>query len=590
MKEKVEKVIVGHSNTFHDPSLAVSYKNKIYAEGLERLSQNKRSLFSVGDLHSLKGLKKTLEERGVPFGRPIDIILRTTWKPPFYIRGLAKVFNSLYRRVTFFHKKRPFLFDDCSSFMALARYSQTWYLKGLPVVLFQIRKFLWGNSIKKVSLKKTTHHLTHAANAIYTSPFDQCAIMILDGAGEEISCSFYHFKNEKFKLIHKNRASLGYLYAAVTECCGFSCLHGEEWKVMGLSAYGKFNQKIYDFFKKRMRVKGIKLFTKFGPQDQRELSQLVGGFRKPSDKEVSKSADLAFNFQEAFSDTVIEIAHQLHLKTGEKNLAYAGGCALNSLTNGKIITHTGFENIHIPSAPGDDGNSLGAILYQKYHINKEPRSLYWPVFGSSPYLGSEPDIDYLKKILDYRGVRFQEIEEKEKLIKKVAGLLAKGKIIGWVQGRAEFGPRALGNRSILADPRDKGMKEKINSRIKAREFYRPVAPSILHEFGPEYFKNYVKTPYMEKALSFKEDVRSLVPAVVHQDGTGRLQSVHKELNPLYHDLISEFYRLTKIPLLVNTSLNVMGRPIVHSVEDALTTFLTTDLDYLVIGHFIIKKY
>tara|TARA_B100000683_G_scaffold270919_1_gene310829 strand:+ start:704 stop:2476 length:1773 start_codon:yes stop_codon:yes gene_type:complete len=589
MKYEINKVIIGHSNTFHDPSLAVCYKDKIYAEGLERLSQNKRSLFSVGDLHSLKGLKKTLKERGIPIENPVELTLRTTWKPPFYIRGLAKIFNSIYRRVAFFNKKRPFLFDDCQSFTALARYSQTWYLKGLPVVLFQLRKFLWGDYLHKVSHKKTTHHLTHAANAVYTSTFNQCAVMILDGAGEEISCSFYHFKNNNFKLIYKSRASLGYLYAAVTECCGFSCLHGEEWKVMGLSAYGKFNQEIYYFFKEKMKVKGIKLRTNFGPRDKAKLNKIVGGFRKPADKDVLKSADLAYNFQKAFSDTVIELANQLQVKTGEKNLAYGGGCALNSLTNGRILEEAGFDQIHIPSAPGDDGNSLGALLYQKYHINKMKRSLKWPVLGSSPYLGSEPDIDYLKKILDYRGVNFQEFDNKNLLTKKVATLLANGKILGWVQGRAEFGPRALGNRSILADPRKKEMKEKINSRIKGREFYRPIAPSILHEFGQDYFKNYVKTPYMEKALFFKESVRSLVPAVVHKDGSGRLQSVHKELNPLYHQLISDFYQITKVPILVNTSLNVMGRPIIHSIEDALTTFLTTDLDYLVIDNFLIKK-
>ena len=181
------------------------------------------------------------------------------------------------------------------------------------------------------------------------------------------------------------------------------------------------------------------------------------------------------------------------------------------------------------------------------------------------------------------------LESKKVSYDDIVDLLLKQKIVALFQGRSEAGQRALGNRSILADPRKKEMKEKINSRIKGREFYRPIAPSILHEFGQDYFKNYVKTPYMEKALFFKESVRSLVPAVVHKDGSGRLQSVHKELNPLYHQLISDFYQITKVPILVNTSLNVMGRPIIHSIEDALTTFLTTDLDYLVIDNFLIKK-
>jgi carbamoyltransferase len=220
---------------------------------------------------------------------------------------------------------------------------------------------------------------------------------------------------------------------------------------------------------------------------------------------------------------------------------------------------------------------------------KVPQSPFYPSPESSPYLGSEMDLKKLQEILGHGGIYYDYLPEREDLIEKVATLLSHGKIIGWVQGKAEFGPRALGNRSILADPRDPGMKEKINSRIKFREFYRPLAPALCEEDGPLFFENYQHSPYMERTLEFKKGMRPWIPAVVHEDGTGRLQTVSKDRNHLFYDLLQSFKMKTDVGVLVNTSLNVMGRPIVHSVEDALTTFFTTGLDYLVIGNYIIKK-
>jgi carbamoyltransferase len=206
-----------------------------------------------------------------------------------------------------------------------------------------------------------------------------------------------------------------------------------------------------------------------------------------------------------------------------------------------------------------------------------------------PYLGSYIDTKNLERILGFGGVVHQEFSDEASLCSEVAQILSQGKIIGCVQGRAEFGPRALGNRSILADPRPKSMKDEINRRVKFREEYRPLAPSILHEHGEQYFENYQESPYMERTLRFRESVRDKVPAVVHVDGTGRLQTVKEEWNPLFYRLISEFYKRTNIPILLNTSLNVMGKPIVHSVSDALTVLYTTDLDFLIVGKYLIGK-
>ncbi len=461
-------------------------------------------------------------------------------------------------------------------------------LKFSSFSLFQIKHYLWGNLVETYHHKKIPLHLAKASNAVYTSTFDQCAVMILDGIGEEFSCALYYFKKNTFKTLYKSRSSLGGLYAKITEICGFSSIHGEEWKVMGLSAYGKFNQALYNFFKRRMVVKGLSISLNFNSQDWKVLYDLLGGFRNPDDPDVMKSACLAYNFQEAFSEVVIDLANQLALRTGEVDLVYGGQCAFNSVTNGRIVTHTAFKNLHIPQAPGEDGNSLGLLLFQKFGVEKNIRSLSWPVFGSSPYLGSEVDKDDLELTLTSWGGHFEMLEEDE-LIRQVAGFLVKGKIIGWFKGQAELGPRALGNRSIFADPRDAGMKDKINELVKGREFFSPLSPSILHDYGHDYFENYQRTPYREKSLFFKKSVKALVPAVVHEDGTGQLQSVHKELNPLFYRLIFEFYNLTKIPLIINTSFNKEGEPIVHSVSEALMTFQTTGLDILVIGPYLLKK-
>jgi carbamoyltransferase len=207
----------------------------------------------------------------------------------------------------------------------------------------------------------------------------------------------------------------------------------------------------------------------------------------------------------------------------------------------------------------------------------------------SPYLGTMIDIPKLEKILGFGGIRFKKAADETAVCREAAELLAEGNIIGWVQGRAEFGPRALGNRSILTDPRPADMKDKINKRVKFREVYRPLAPSILHEFGDEYFEDYQESPYMERTLVFRKEVRDKVPAVVHENGTGRLQTVKAEWNPLYHRLIRSFYEKTGIPLVLNTSFNVMGKPIMHSVEDAITVLYTTGLDYLIIGNYILYK-
>jgi carbamoyltransferase len=300
---------------------------------------------------------------------------------------------------------------------------------------------------------------------------------------------------------------------------------------------------------------------------------------------VLRAADLARSFQDYFSDTLVALVKNVHALGISDDLAYSGGCALNSAANGRIVRETGFRRLHVPSAPADDGNALGAALYERHAVRRIPRK---PAIAS-PYLGSTIDLDELERALSFGTFDAVRINDEQELCDRMAALLAQGEIAGWIQGRAEFGPRALGNRSILADPRRADMREVINQRVKFREQYRPLAPAILHEHGERFFQGYEESPYMERALPFREEVKALVPSVVHLDGTGRLQSVTRERNPLFHTLISAFERQTGIPLLVNTSYNVMGKPISHSAADVLTVFATTGLHALAVGPWLIRK-
>jgi carbamoyltransferase len=274
-----------------------------------------------------------------------------------------------------------------------------------------------------------------------------------------------------------------------------------------------------------------------------------------------------------------------HRRNISDDLVLVGGCALNSSYNGEILGRTGFKRLHVPSAPADDGAALGAALlaHQKDHSDTRP-----PCSVRSPYLGSTMDKRTLANLSAYGKIPgMRHLPGTVHLT--AAQLLGEGKILGWIQGRAEFGPRALGNRSILADPRPESMKDRINATVKFREEFRPLAPAILDEFGPDYFHDYQFSPYMERSFRVKEAVAARVPAVVHVDGTSRLQSVRREWNAKFYDLIHAFYKSTSVPMLLNTSFNVMGRPIAHSLEDVIGLFYTTGLDALVVEDYLIEK-
>jgi len=311
-------------------------------------------------------------------------------------------------------------------------------------------------------------------------------------------------------------------------------------------------------------------------------------FKHNQQNPIEQAADLAFTGQYFFAELMTELLQHLQQVTGCKNLSLAGGCALNSAFNGQIKSRTHFEQIYIPSAPADDGTALGAA-WLALHVDQPDLKINDPKNKFlSPYLGSRVSNASVTRLIQYN--HSLDIRHLPKTIcETTAELLAKGQLIGWIQGKAEYGPRALGNRSILADPRQASTKDKINQHIKFRENFRPFAPSVLHEHAAEYFEHYHESPYMDKTLRIHSSMRKRIAAVCHVDGTGRLQTVKQVWNPRFYALINYFYKQTQMPMLLNTSFNVMGKPLVHSLEDALSVLLTTGLDALVVNDYLICK-
>ncbi|HLF95716.1 MAG TPA: carbamoyltransferase C-terminal domain-containing protein, partial [Methylococcaceae bacterium] len=434
-------------------------------------------------------------------------------------------------------------------------------------------------------VERFDHHLCHAALACLGSPFPEATCLIVDSWGETGGLAAYDYRDGALRTLFTGaglESSLGFFYMKLTELCDFDWAAGEEWKVMGLAPYGQPDAELLDLLRGMIRLDGLQpryLRRRFF----QDLERLEPWRRQPG-APPEAAADLARTGQVFFAELMAELLTELHNLAPSENLALGGGCALNSSFNGRILDRTPFRNLYVPSAPADDGTAVGAALlaWRRDH----PQS---PVSAGplSPYLGSELEPEGVAHLLRHSGLPVEHLPDT--LAETVAALLAQGKIVAWVQGRAEFGPRALGNRSLLADPRPLDMADRLNATVKFRERFRPFAPAILHEHGPEYFEDYQESPYMERALRFRPEVRERVPAVVHVDGTGRLQSVKSEWNPRFHRLLSEFHRLTGVPLLLNTSFNVMGKPMVHSVEDAVAVFLTSGVDALAVGDYLFRK-
>ncbi len=530
--------------------------------------------------------------------------------------------------IVFFEK--PFLKFErlLETYMAFAPRGFKSFSLSMPIwlreKLFQ-KKFLFEklkqhdenfNDIEKINFSE--HHFSHAASAFYPSPFKDAAILTLDGVGEWATTTVAVGDQNKLEIIKEIYFphSLGLLYSAFTYYTGFKVNSGE-YKLMGLAPYGKpiykelIIEKLLDLKTDgsfRLNMEYFNFATGLTMVNEK-FSKLFGNPVRDPKKDLLKEfhMNISASIQAVTEEIVLRLTKSISKDYNLKNLCLAGGVALNCVANGKILKEKVFENIWIQPAAGDAGGSLGAALAYWHHELKMPRDVYKDKMNGS-YLGPKFDSNLIEEKLKNLKAKFIKKKPSE-IISITAKELSKEKTIGWFQGRMEFGPRALGGRSILADPRSEKMQKKLNLKIKFRESFRPFAPSVLRENVSEWFELDIDSPYMllvadikkEKKIKMTEKDESLfgieklnikrssIPAVTHVDYSARVQTVHENTNPKYYQLIKEFKKITSCPILINTSFNVRGEPIVCSVEDAFNCFIGTNLDILVIEDFILFK-
>jgi carbamoyltransferase len=456
----------------------------------------------------------------------------------------------------------------------------------------------------KAELKLIEHHRAHLASAYFVSPFESSALLSIDGFGDFTSSMRAEANGLDVKIIDSVSYphSIGVFYTAFTQLLGFNN-YGDEYKVMGLAPYGtpnmvkaleevvvlksnglfELNEKYFRHVKEGVQMAWEDGSPEIGDLFTEEMAKQFGAKRQKDEPLSQYHMDLASSVQKMCENTIFHMAEDLYKRTGNKNLCIAGGVAQNSVANGKILENTSFENLFVPPAGHDAGLALGSALWFFHHDLKKGRL----PFKHQAYTGAHFTNDEIETILKERNITYSRLSDTD-LIETVAQALADAKVIGWFQGRAEFGPRALGNRSILVDPSRLDAKDLLNSKIKRRESFRPFAPSILSDFASEFFEKHDSVPFMEKVYRVKKEKRSVIPAVTHADGTGRLQTVTKTDNPRYYELIDSFRKKTGIPLLLNTSFNE-NEPIVNNPTHALDCYLRTQMDMLVLENIIIRR-
>jgi carbamoyltransferase len=455
----------------------------------------------------------------------------------------------------------------------------------------------------KSKIINVEHHRSHMASAFFASPFEESALLSIDGSGDFTTTMIAVGKGNQIEILDSVDfpVSAGLFYTAFTQYLGYPH-YGDEYKVMGLAPYGNpiYVEQIREilhfdanglfswdanYFVNPNEIKldynsQIPLIsTLYGDK----MVKVFGPARKEGEELTQKHKDIATSVQRVCEELILHLLDHLQKRTGLKNICIAGGVAQNSVANGKILEHTDFEYLYIPSAGHDAGISMGCALYAYNHILKQPRAK--PIY--SAYTGSMFTNDEIELFLNERNIKYVRLED-DKLFDRITDKLIEPGVVGWFSGRAEFGPRALGGRSILADPRNKNAKQLLNSKIKRRESFRPFAPSILKEYVADYFTKVEDVPFMEKVFPIKPEKHDEIPAVTHIDGTGRLQTVSKDVSPRFYALIDKFREKTGVPILLNTSFNE-NEPIVNSPAEALDCFLRTQMDMLVLENCIIER-
>ena len=489
---------------------------------------------------------------------------------------------------------------------------------------------LWIKSLIRQHLGVTAdrilfseHHLSHAASAFFCSPFEDAAVLTVDGVGEWATATMGVGRGQGFTLTKEMRFphSLGLLYSVFTAFLGFEVNEGE-YKVMGMAPYGEprhvdkvhrllkigtdgslwLDMDYFAFHRSPTRAFTRKFETLFGPPraPQSHFFTPTSGYPsyfgpRPGDFDAQAErnqyyADVAASIQAVTEEVMLAMARAAYAETGLHRLVLAGGVALNSVVNGRILRETPFEELYIQPAAGDGGGAVGAALYAYHCLLGKPRNFVM----EHCYWGQAYGVEDVRSAIAQSRLRAEPIGDEERLVERVVDALAQGRVIGWFQGRFEWGPRALGNRSILADPRRADMKNIVNTKIKFREPYRPFAPSVLVEDAERFFdlpeaKRHYPARFMLYVVPVKDGARGQLPAITHVDGSARLQTVDRELNPRYHRLIEAFGQLTGVPVVLNTSFNLKGEPIVATPADALSTFSRSGMDLLVLNDWIVQK-
>ncbi len=474
------------------------------------------------------------------------------------------------------------------------------WIKSMPVWLGN--KLHTGRNIQKAlntdkDILYCQHHMSHAASAFLVSPFEEAAIISADGVGEWNTTGWGVGKGCEIEILKEINFphSVGLLFSAITAYLGFR-VNDAEWKVMGLAPYGK--PTYLDKFREVVDLKpdgsfrlNMEYFTHTYSTNRmfsRKWEELFGQPQRPKETELDDfHRDIAHSGQKMVEEIMVAMGKQVRKETGMENVCLAGGVGLNCVANWRILQECGFKNIFIQPAAGDSGGALGTAFYIYNTVLKNPRTYVM----RHAYLGPSFTDEEIKASLDNDGAKYTQFDSEEAMIAQTAQWIADGKVIAWFQGRLEFGPRALGSRSLLADPRSNKMKDIINAKVKFREPFRPFAPAVIREKAHEYFEmpKDMDAPFMLLVPKVRKEKHEIIPAVTHQDGTGRVQTVTDQDNGSYYRLIKKFGELTGVPVVINTSFNVRGEPIVLSPKDAYHTYLNTGIDILVIGNYAVTE-
>jgi carbamoyltransferase len=559
--------VLGLSCFYHDSAAALLKDGVVIAAGQEERFSRKRHDSGFPE----KAIQYVLHQAGIK-PEQLDAV-------GFYDKPLLKFERML------------------STYVATFPRSFGSFRKAMPLWLHEK---LWVPSIIRKELKPykgpilfAEHHMSHAASCFLPSPYEEAAILTVDGVGEWATASFGVGRGSDITLFKEIRFphSLGLLYSAFTYYLGFK-VNSAEYKVMGLAPYGKpvhFERIMKDMV--HLNEDGsFKLNMKYFSYDY-GLRMTNGAFddffggppRKPETWMAEREFDIAASVQKVCEEVVLKMVRHLHQETGLDKLCMAGGVALNCVANGRVIRETPMKQLWVQPAAGDAGGAVGVAHYIYNTLHKRPRAAAW----THAYLGPEFSDAEIARFLDEAGATYETLADAE-LVRRTAKLISESNVIGWFQGRMEFGPRALGGRSILADPRDPKMRDTLNMKIKFREGFRPFAPSVLLDKASEWFEIDCDSPYMLLVAQVREGKRT-IPAVTHVDNSARLQTVTRAEAPLYYDLIREFERLTGVPIVINTSFNVRGEPIVCTPRDAYLCFMRTNMDQLVLGHHLLDK-